>query len=468
MKKADRFSGLAWRVWQASARRAGKRFDRALQAPRETRARLLRRILLHARGSRFAETHRLHPDLGPDEYAERVPVMDAAALAAWTAPMLTGAQGVLFGSPAERLVPTSGSSGPVKLIPMCAASRREYALAVNLWMADLLHTAPAVRRGRAYIATSPALDSPQPDASIPVGYAEDEAYLGFLERHVLGALLTVPTAVARLRGDAWRQAVREKLLAARDLRLLSLWHPTYLGALFSPSELAELPERWPNLRLISCWADGVCREEAERLLALFPKARLHPKGLWLTEGVVTLPWRGRHPLALLNGYHEFEDESGAAVPLDALEKGRACRVLLSNHAGLYRCRLGDLVEVTGHVGATPCLRWIGRADAVSDLRGEKLSEAQIERALAAARIGGNARLVPDPVRSPPAYRLLTRDPSPDLAALETALCGNPHYRWARELGQLGPVSPGQAPDESKPCVPPHRKSGRILESSGKK
>jgi hypothetical protein len=86
--------------------------------------------------------------------------------------------------------------------------------------------------GSLVFATSPALDSPLPNAALPVGYAEDEAYLGFLERRILGALLAVPTRVARLRGDAWRNSVRAQLLAARDLRLLSLWHPSYLAALF--------------------------------------------------------------------------------------------------------------------------------------------------------------------------------------------------------------------------------------------
>ncbi len=451
---------LAWRLWQWAALPACKRFAGALQRPRETQERLLQGLLRHAQGSRFAETQGLHPGLGPSEYARRVPVMDAASQSAWSAQLLAGGQQVLFAPAVERLVPTSGSTGPVKLIPMCAASRREYALAVNLWIADLLHCSPALRNGRAYIATSPALDSPLPAAALPVGYAEDEAYLGSLERRILGSLLAVPTRVARLRGDAWRNSVRAQLLAARDLRLLSLWHPSYLAALFDASELATLPEIWPHLQVISCWADGVCREEAERLHALFPTARLQPKGLWLTEGVVTLPWRGQHPLALLNGYYEFEDESGAAVPLDALQIGSAYRVLLSNHAGLYRYRLGDLVEVTGHLHATPCFRWIGRADAVSDLRGEKLSEAQIERALRAARIAGDARLVPDSALTPPAYRLHTRDPQPDLSALENALLQNPHYRWARDLGQLGPLTRGESIHASAD-TPPQRKSSRL-------
>lgn len=452
---------MAWRIWQLSAAPASRRFDRALTRPEETRALQLRRILAHAAGSRFAETYRLHPGLTAAEYAARVPVMDAAALSAWTAPLLAGAQQVSFGPSAERLIPTSGSTGPVKLVPMGAASRREYALGVNLWVSDLLRAAPSLRRGRAYIATSPALDSPLPDAEIPVGYAEDEAYLGWLERRVMGGLLAVPTSVARLRGGVWRQTVREALLSARDLTLLSLWHPSYLEALFAKEELAELPFRWPQLRMISCWADGGCQAGAARLQALFPQAALHAKGLWLTEGVVTLPWRGMHPLALLNGYHEFEEVSGEAVPLAGLRKGAEYRILLSNHAGLYRYRLGDVVEMTGHLGATPCFRWVGRADAVSDLCGEKLSEAQVARALIRAGIADEAWLQADAEARPPAYRLITRELSPDLQALEAALCENPHYRWARELGQLGPLQVAVPGDEARSAAHPHRKSSRL-------
>lgn len=429
----------AWRLWQCAAAPGARAFDRALKNPREARARHLRRILQHAAGSDFAETYGVHPGLDPGTYARRVPVMDAAAQADWTARLLKGEKNPLFRQRVDRLVPTSGSTGPVKLVPMCVAGRRESARTVNLWVADMLRTAPGIRRGCAYIATSPALDSPYPDATIPVGYAEDEAYLGPLERRVLNRLLAVPTSVARLRGEEWRDSVREGLLAARDLRLLSLWHPAYLEALFEPDEFARLPEAWPNLDVISCWADGVCREEAERLWGLFPRATLQPKGLWLTEGMITVPWRGRHPLALFAGYVEFENEAGEVVPFQALRTGGCYRLLLSNHAGLYRCRLGDVVELVDWLHATPCFRWVGRADAVSDMCGEKLSEAQMECALREAGIGGGARLRPDRETRPPVYRLRTLDSDPDLEALECALRRNPHYLWARELGQLGAV-----------------------------
>ncbi len=454
---------FAWRIWQVTGRSLSKRYDRALHTPTLTRARVLQAILRHTQGSHFASQHGLHSGLRPADFAERVPIMDAAALALATTAIRAGAKNVLFGSPTERLVPTSGSTGPAKLIPMCAASRREYAQAVTLWGADLLRCAPGIRQGRAYIATSPALDSPYNDAAVPVGYAEDEAYLGPIERRILGSLIVVPTTVAQLRGAAWRETVRQRLFDATDLSLLSLWHPGYLAALFDANECAQLAGRWSKLKVISCWADGACRTAAEQLCARFPGARLHAKGLWLTEGVVTIPWRGHHPLALLNGYHEFEDESGTAVPFESLQKGARYRILLTNFAGLYRYRLGDLVEVTDYLHATPCLRWVGRADSVADLCGEKLSEAQIERAFARAGITGDAHLVPVRDTQPPAYQLVTSDSTPDIDALEAALQDNPHYRWARQLGQLGPITQCHRKTDATPSsVHPHRKSSRLV------
>lgn len=52
--------------------------------------------------------------------------------------------------------------------------------------------------------------------------------------------------------------------------------------------------------------------------------------------------------------------------------------------GLWRYRLGDLVEVDGFIGATRSLRFLGRGASVSDLCGEKLAETFATRAIAAA------------------------------------------------------------------------------------
>ena len=59
-------------------------------------------------------------------------------------------------------------------------------------------------------------------------------------------------------------------------------------------------------------------------------------------------------------------------------------VIVTTGGGLWRYRLGDLVEVDGFVAATPSLRFIGRGASVSALCGEKLNETFVTRAIEAA------------------------------------------------------------------------------------
>jgi hypothetical protein len=94
---------------------------------------------------------------------------------------------------------------------------------------------------------------------------------------------------------------------------------------------------------------------------------------------------------------------------------------------------------------------MGRADAVSDLVGEKLAATRVTAVLDVALpplFGGVrprfAMLAPE-WEAPPAYRLFLETDAPDerlaeaAEAIERALWEGFHYRYARELGQLGPV-----------------------------
>ncbi|MFP2930220.1 GH3 auxin-responsive promoter family protein [Pyxidicoccus sp. 3LG] len=163
--------------------------------------------------------------------------------------------------------------------------------------------------------------------------------------------------------------------------------------------------------------------------------------------------RARHPQPLLRVPGRGAPRARPRLAHE-LERGRAYTVLLSTSGGLLRYRLGDLVRVEGFLHATPCLRFLGRADAVCDLVGEKLAATRVGAVLDAtlpALFGGArphfAMLAPEwpSAPEPPAYRLFLESPAPEArlteaaAAVERALCEGHHYRYARELGQLGPV-----------------------------
>jgi len=114
---------------------------------------------------------------------------------------------------------------------------------------------------------------------------------------------------------------------------------------------------------------------------------------------------------------------------------------------LLRYRLGDRVRCEGFVGRTPCLRFLGRGDAVSDLVGEKLAASRVRDMLDEVLRGvpaAFAMLAPE-WEPRPAYWLFIDAPLEPGALerlareLETRLCEGHAYGYARRLGQLGPV-----------------------------
>jgi hypothetical protein len=284
------------------------------------------------------------------------------------------------------------------------------------------------------------------------------------------------------------------LLRHRDLRLISIWHPTFLSLLTdaavgawgdlldavesgecpwtdalpaaarpewrtAPDRLraAELrgigpyewPAWWPALQVVSCWGEQAAEPGWRALVRRLPQVLVQPKGLLATECVVTIPVGDARPLAVTSHFFEFMDEGGNARLAHELEVGRCYEVVVTNGGGLWRYRLGDTVECTGHVGRTPSLRFIGRGNRVSDLRGEKLSEAFVAEVLrdlwTVDERPSFATLRPRDRDGTAGYELLvsegTGSSGGELGSrLDAALAANPHYALARRLGQLAPVS----------------------------
>jgi hypothetical protein len=346
---------------------------------------------------------------------------------------------------------------------------------------------------------------------IPIGFEDDSAYFGRLQQYLINAVLAVPPQVKLLEDmAAFRYITLLFLLRSRSLRLMSVWNPTFLTLLAAPltewwprlagdieagtlSPPASLPSDltvifsalnrpaprraakiraafqqhdnpgeihrrlWPQLGLISCWADAHAALQVTGLAQLFPQARLQGKGLLATEGVVSFPLVGQTGAALAIRSHFFEfipEGQPEAQPALAhqLRPGQTYEVVLTTGGGLYRYRLYDLVEVTGHRDGCPLLRFMGKAGNISDRFGEKLNERHVSQIM--------ARLFQDHGLRPtfamlaceeiglerPAYLLFIEVGGPNivpdalLAALgrelEATLQENFHYRYCRDLQQL--------------------------------
>lgn len=489
-------AGLANALWWGRGAVAARQFAAALRAPREAQWRLLSRTLQAHRGSEYGARFGFGAVTSEREYRARVPLVGYDDLAPHVERIHLGAPRVLISSLVTHLAPTSGSTGARKLIPFTAELQRGFRTAVDAWWGDLIRQRPSLLGGPSYWSISPLEQPIAADASgaVRVGFSDDADYLGGAGAWLVRRALVVPAAVRHVREmDPFWGLTLVALLRRRGLRMLSVWHPSFVELLVenaerswdavleviasgrlaawgdalppaarehwhaapAPTRAAELrgigprrwPEWWPALAAVSAWGDQAAAPGFARLRAAAPRALVQAKGLLATEGVVTIPFRGDYPVAINSHYFEFMDRAGAVRGVHELERGGQYEVVLTNGGGLWRYRLGDVVECTGHLAATPTLRFVGRAGRVSDLRGEKLSEAFVAEVLRGLWKGGEAlpavlRAYDD--RATAGYELSVPEAvaiaDPGLAArCEEGLAANPHYALARRLGQLKPL-----------------------------
>jgi hypothetical protein len=478
-------AGLLNRAWRLACLPAARRFERSLGDPGTAqRARLSALLRRHAR-SAFGRAHGFASIEGPEAFRERVPLQRWDDVAPWIERIRRGEPTALTADPVERLVPTGGSSGGAKLIPWTRGLAREFHAALAPWLVDLQRRHPGVRGGPAYWSISPAADQ-RHDGAVPIGFDDDSAYLGGALARLVRPLLAAPAA---LRGiidvDAFRYATLRCLLARRELRLISVWHPSFLGLLLDeamhererliadlargelsvavpdgvrralapwlnadPRRAAELDATdwsdaralWPRLALVSCWGDAAAELPMRALARRLRGVPVQAKGLLATEGALSIPWRGQTVAAVTSHVLEFIDGAGRARWIDELAEGEAYEVAITTGGGLWRYRLGDRVRVTGLVERTPCLRFIGRVGAVCDLVGEKLDEGFVATALAEAMPAARFALLAPNGDGSAGYTLFSDAIAPDaLERLDASLAANPQWRWARSLGQIAPL-----------------------------
>jgi GH3 auxin-responsive promoter len=151
-------------------------------------------------------------------------------------------------------------------------------------------------------------------------------------------------------------------------------------------------------------------------------------------------------LAVTSHFFEFIDVDGNSQLAHQTEKGKTYSVVVTTGGGFYRYQLHDLVEILGHWKQIPRLRFVGKADHISDWFGEKLEEHFVANALEKVFAKHNispafATLAPDNGNG---FRYVLYVESNDCANalandLDAALRENFNYDYCRKLGQLEAV-----------------------------
>jgi len=173
---------------------------------------------------------------------------------------------------------------------------------------------------------------------------------------------------------------------------------------------------------------------------------LQAKGLLATEAFVSVPIVGVEGgvLCIHSHFFEFINDAGEILLAHQIQKGKTYSVVVTTGGGFYRYQLQDVVEVIGHWKQIPRLRFVGKADHISDWFGEKLEERFVsnvlENVFAKHHISpAFAMLAPDDNNG---FRyvlyLESDDYLRDMLAqdLDNALRENFHYDYCRKLRQI--------------------------------
>ena len=480
-------------AWVGAQLRDWLAFHQALRYPQAEQERKLFRYLRANARSEFGAKYRFGEIRSVAQFQDRVPLSSYENYEDAISRVRAGTRHVLTTATVRCLQPSSGSTRAAKLIPYTADLQRELSCAIGPWVFDLARATPGILGGPAYWCITPvgandeSESRPSMSSETSVGFESDGAYLGgWLRRLVDGTL--VPCEDLKYASDIaqFRRRTLLRLLRDRELRLISVWHPSFLTLLLDdlmgswsellrdlrcglpaigrvrrepprPLRARELRNAdpcqprsiWPRLAIVSCWGDGPAATLLGDLRSRLPGVAIQPKGLMATEAVVSIPFAHRHPLAIRSHFFEFIDQRGNARGAWQLEQGSSYSVVVTTGGGLYRYRLQDRVRVEGFLHATPCVHFIGKEDSISDLRGEKLSEglaASILSRLLPTHVQGVrfAMLAPETEGEAPRYVLFIEslaEPSARLTGeLETALASNPNYAYCVRLGQLRPAT----------------------------
>lgn len=447
-----------------------------------------------------------------------VPVSGYEAFRADIDRIAGGAADVLFPGRPRMLVSTSGTTGDPKLFPVTSRQQNAALWYIALLTPAARAAAVpglgfrqptatlmvASRAGRATAAGIPvgnpsgagirrilALAPPfwvYPPAVLQVAdyptalylhalFALRAAGLGCIEAIYCSHVVSWMGLIERRAGDLLRDLAAGTL--APDLRLTDDERTALRPALRPAPERARavaqalgggqegiMTRLWPDLRVISAVVTGAFAVSVPRLRWLAgPAPAFYTTCFGATEGMVGINLAPdtpeRYCLALGACHFEFlpEAELEAASPRTVsaagLAAGRRYELVITNQAGLYRYRLGDVVRIAGFEGTTPVFEFDHRRGNVLDLVGEKTTEQHIRGAieqLARELPGGPATLAdyavaPD-ISTVPYRYVVYLEPVPEAPGWDEArLAGrldaqlaasNPSYATlARASGRLG-------------------------------
>lgn len=395
------------------------------------------------------------------DFFEKVPLTTYEDYKPYIDKLCSGEKNILTAEDIMLFELTSGSSDGKKLIPYTKTLKEEFQKGIKPWLFDILKNVNGVCSGKSYWSITPVTARNSfTDAGIPIGFEEDSEYFGKIEKKLMDRIFAINSSV-KFSSDmeSFYMNTAKQLLKCRNLSLISVWNPTFLTILCDYIKehkdelikhlnykrrnitLCALKEErfdliFPNLKIISCWADGSAEAYIPNIKKLFPDVYIQPKGLLATECFVSFPLVNENGsrLSIYSHFFEFRSLTDGKIYLaHQLSKGEY-ELIVTTGGGFYRYCIGDVVEVLeAFPNRPPLIKFLRRKGITSDIFGEKLTEEFIINVAKSIGIKDSFYLLASDKNR---YCLYTKDENITDDILDKALCESFHYNYCRNLGQL--------------------------------
>lgn len=264
--------------------------------------------------------------------------------------------------------------------------------------------------------------------------------------------------------DMERGCVDQRVTLAESWRQkLSRWLPpdpkraAELRSLAVPQHPEEMVQRiWPGVRYLVGIGGRNFPLHTRRVQHRAAGIPIHHFIYGASEGFLSIAAGVDVPDAYIllpqAGFFEFLPVSGGrgsgdALAIGELERGGRYELVFTNHSGLYRYRMQDVLEVVDFFGQAPVVRFCYRINQALNVADEKMNTEQLQAALAEFRQradddGAQLCAQEDFTTHPGCYLFyMEGNPRPDLPGiLEDCLCrASLGYRGCRSMAEIGPA-----------------------------
>lgn len=255
--------------------------------------------------------------------------------------------------------------------------------------------------------------------------------------------------------EEWRKFIIDRL-PSNPSRAQELQGFSYQGL-----PRGMIKKLWPGIKYILAIGGKAFSNYMDRMKEYAEDIPIHYFAYAASEGIFGIARKMNEPDAYIllpeAGFFEFlpleddDDISSRKSPYLMWEIccGKQYELLFTNHSGLYRYRVGDVVEVIDWYGKTPVVRFSYRKNQMLNIAGEKSSMDQIEDAV--SRFTDKMELTikgycvqEDIFQQLPRYLFYIEYegqlPGDAEKVLEDCLCkANFEYQECRSINEIGPL-----------------------------